>query len=944
MDGGRRGSICALAAFVSLAVHLAAFGGPYSVEVSATPPKMANPGEIVTHVFTIENLGTEDDFYLLELEIPQGWDFFPEMEAVFVRAGEAEYVFVNLIVPPSAPAGTYSVVLRATSSGDPKISAEAGTKVEVLPRRDFELSWRDPPERLQVGREAVWTFLLENTGNVPDTYLVKLERFGEWEAEVSAPEVHLLPGEEEAVEVLARVPSRARAGSSYTLRIIVTSAHDPTCVKELRASGRFLPPPPELVPRSLYPRWDVTLGAALDSEGNPRFSFRGTGDIEVFDYRVDAGMEASLDGLGELRLRWEGHGKSFFLHGGGIAGLLLGVSGKPLFGGEIEGLGRWRALFTPSTKGLSVTGEGEGVTFNFVWGGDLHAGHSFRDIGFRWSPEDRFSFWGTISQGEDLSSTGTAVQMGGELSLPGSRLRCTCLCISPGYPRQGLRDELSFRWESLRASLPLELRYRFVSVARETPAERLVSHELRVPFSLDAPLRPRLELGYIRRYAEPPPRDVDEQVLSARLSLHGEAPISWNSSLDSSFTEDFVAGTTVGRLSLSGGFTIRAEVVELSFRAGVTGALGIGAEPPTSSFTLRARFPGVLGSPDLVFRAGGERAELSCSFRDVPTGEEGEASGRLTYTLEEGASRWEASLSLSFPADFPFLGPTRGRIRGRIFLDRDGDHAFGPGDEGVEGVLLEANGAEALSGDEGIFAFPPLLPGRYRITFVEPPPEFVPLLPLPEVRVERGKEVVVEIPLRPRAWLKVHVFHDADKDGLHDPGEAGIPGVEAVVSGEGGTWRLRTDAAGLVSLELPPGRYTVRLIEESLPERYVLTTPGEVEVEVPEYGTAEAAFGAYRKPKPVVVTFGPPIAAISYSPQSPRVGEPVRFSGAGSKAFNAEIVEYRWEFRLGPRALGATGAEVTVSFPEPGRWTVTLIVTDSNGLIGAKRVIVEVSP
>jgi len=496
----------------------------------------------------------------------------------------------------------------------------------------------------------------------------------------------------------------------------------------------------------------------------------------------------------------------------------------------------------------------------------------------------------------------------------------------------------------LRASLPLELRYRFVSVARETPAERLVSHELRVPFSLDAPLRPRLELGYIRRYAEPPPRDVDEQVLSARLSLHGEAPISWNSSLDSSFTEDFVAGTTVGRLSLSGGFTIRAEVVELSFRAGVTGALGIGAEPPTSSFTLRARFPGVLGSPDLVFRAGGERAELSCSFRDVPTGEEGEASGRLTYTLEEGASRWEASLSLSFPADFPFLGPTRGRIRGRIFLDRDGDHAFGPGDEGVEGVLLEANGAEALSGDEGIFAFPPLLPGRYRITFVEPPPEFVPLLPLPEVRVERGKEVVVEIPLRPRAWLKVHVFHDADKDGLHDPGEAGIPGVEAVVSGEGGTWRLRTDAAGLVSLELPPGRYTVRLIEESLPERYVLTTPGEVEVEVPEYGTAEAAFGAYRKPKPVVVTFGPPIAAISYSPQSPRVGEPVRFSGAGSKAFNAEIVEYRWEFRLGPRALGATGAEVTVSFPEPGRWTVTLIVTDSNGLIGAKRVIVEVSP
>ncbi len=943
MGRRRKWRVGMLSGFLLLASCGGAWGAPYAVEITVTPPKIASPGEIVTHVFTLHNVGSEDDLYFLDLRAPPGWEYFPKQDALFVPAGEQAYLFVNLVVPEGAPAGTHEVVLRVTSSGDPDVSAEARTAVEVLPRWDLELRWVTPPGRLQVGERTAWRFVLRNTGNVPDIYRIELELFGPVRADISEKETHLLPGEEEVLEVRVEVPRDAETGSGYSLRIIATSAHYPGVRRELVVSDRFLPPPPQLVPTSLYPQWEVTLGVELDSGGNPRFSFRGSGDIEVFDYHVDAGIELSLAELEDLRLRWEGGGKSFSLHGGGISGLLLGVSGKPLFGGEVEGLGRWRVLFSSEVKGISLTGEGADTVFDFVWGSDSPAGFSFCDFGMRWDPSEELSFRAAISQGSEAASAGQALQLGGELSREGFRLGAIYLQVSPGYPRQTPRDELTLRWNGTEGAFPVDVTYRLAAAASGPPPGKLLSHEARVSFALDLPLRPAFDLGYVRRYRYPPPPEVDEWSLTMRASVRGREPFSWTLSATSTFRDDLAAGTTTGTLGLSGTVTVRADILELSLNAGVSAAVGEGAGPPSSSFALRLRFPGAVGTPTVSFRAGAERTVLTVSLRDIPT-EGGEGDASFSYTLEEGRSRWEAAFSLSFPADFPFLGPTRGLIRGRVFVDRDGDLSFGPGDEGVEGIIIEADGFEAITGDGGLFVFPPLLPGVYGLSFMDLPPEFAPAAPLPAVEVRRGEEETVEIPLRPRAWLKGLVFHDVDKDGERDPDEGGIPGVEIAVKGEGGEWTVETDATGLFSLELPPGRYAVVLIEDSLPERFIPTTPTSLEVEVPEYGIAEVSFGAYRKPKPVVVTFGPPIAEIDYAPERPRVGEPVRFSGAESRAFNAEIVVYSWEFRLGDRVIKAQGAEVTVSFPAAGRWTVILLVTDSNGLMGAKKAVVEVVP
>jgi len=914
----------------------------FAVSVTATSTKIATPGEIVTHVFTISNLGKEDDLYILDLETPEGWDYFPEQASFFLRAGKRGYLFVNLIVPQFAIAGKYDVRLTVSSSNDPTVWAKATTHVEVLPYWDFTLRWLEPLQRAQVGQKAVWRFLIMNTGNVPDAYVLELATYGEWKVRLSAREVQLLPGEEKILEIRAEVPPHAEPGSGYSLRLIATSTHDFSLSRELRLSGRFLPPPPELVRKSLYPQWDVAATLEVDSSGNPELTLRGWGDIELFNFYVDTSASVAQAELSDLRLSWTGGGKSFYLHGGSISGVLLGVSGKPLFGGEVEGFGTWRALYTKDAKGISLTGNGDDFFLGFVWAGDSAEGFAFQELNFNWDLSRNFSMWGLISQGT-ATEIGYAWRVGGKFSGTGHQLAASFFQVSRGYPRQSPRNEFILTGESTLDSFSLVTTYRFSSFSRESPPGELVSHELRVSIAPRVYLRPRLDVNYVHRWDFPAPQSVNERSVSFRASLRGASELSWNISLSSSFKEDFVLEKLSGSLVLSGGFNLTTEFAEFSFGAEVSATFGDGAPAPSSSLQLRARLPRALGSPSLSFSAAEGETTLSLAARNIPVGE-GRADWSWEYTVEEGKSSWEASFSLSFPADFPFLGPTRGRIAGHIFIDRDGDLAFGPQDEGVEGVLLEADGREALSGKDGFFIFPPLLPGVYRITLSEPLPELAPARPLPSVEVVRGQEVTVEIPLRPRAWLKGFVFQDADKDGEYDPGEAGIPGVKVTVSGEDGEWTVETDQAGLFSLELPSGQYEVGLVEESLPERFVLTTPTPVKVEVPEYGTAEVRFGAYRKPKPVVITFAPPVAKISYTPERPKAGEEVEFDGSGSQAFNATIVSFRWEFRLGERRITAEGERVKLSFPEPGRWVVILIVTDSAGRIGAAQLIVEIFP
>lgn len=73
-----------------------------------------------------------------------------------------------------------------------------------------------------------------------------------------------------------------------------------------------------------------------------------------------------------------------------------------------------------------------------------------------------------------------------------------------------------------------------------------------------------------------------------------------------------------------------------------------------------------------------------------------------------------------------------------------------------------------------------------------------------------------------------------------------------------------------------------------------------------------------------------PIAAFTYTPEEPMLGEYVIFDGSASRANDGPIVDYRWEFGDGNSVSGPNSV-VSYAYNKPGEYTVTLAVVDSEG-------------
>ena len=85
----------------------------------------------------------------------------------------------------------------------------------------------------------------------------------------------------------------------------------------------------------------------------------------------------------------------------------------------------------------------------------------------------------------------------------------------------------------------------------------------------------------------------------------------------------------------------------------------------------------------------------------------------------------------------------------------------------------------------------------------------------------------------------------------------------------------------------------------------------------------------------------PPHAQFTFSPESPRVGEPISFDASPSEDPDGEIVQYAWDFD-GDGVADAEGARVSWTFTGEGSCTVSLTVVDNDGATGTITLKVQV--
>jgi PKD repeat protein len=85
----------------------------------------------------------------------------------------------------------------------------------------------------------------------------------------------------------------------------------------------------------------------------------------------------------------------------------------------------------------------------------------------------------------------------------------------------------------------------------------------------------------------------------------------------------------------------------------------------------------------------------------------------------------------------------------------------------------------------------------------------------------------------------------------------------------------------------------------------------------------------------VPVQASPPVAAFTFSPENPTTGQTVSFDASDSEDEDGTIILYEWDFD-NDGITDATGMAATFSWPAPGVYPVTLLVTDNDGAFGAE--------
>ena len=204
-----------------------------------------------------------------------------------------------------------------------------------------------------------------------------------------------------------------------------------------------------------------------------------------------------------------------------------------------------------------------------------------------------------------------------------------------------------------------------------------------------------------------------------------------------------------------------------------------------------------------------------------------------TAALAAGESRTDV--------DFGYRGV--GQMGDRVWLDGDGDGVqdlLEPGIAGVTVLLLDGDGrrlARQTTGPDGQYLFVNLVAGNYRIQ-VDPasmPAGLEPTYDLdgistPHVAVcplvSKESRFDVDFGYRGAGALGDRVWLDGDGDGIQDPGELGLAGIDVILTGAtGDVVAVATTGADGIYLfsALLAGSYTATVDPATLPAGYLQT-------------------------------------------------------------------------------------------------------------------------
>ncbi len=919
--------------------------------------KTVGPGEFVTHVFSVSNEETSSDTFTITYTVPKGWGILGAPTTLNLNPGEEGTIFLTITIPPSAAAGDYEIDVSAVSQSNPSIKASATATVKVKPVNKVEII---PPEggSITPGSKISYTFTVVNRGNAQDTFQITASSAQGFPLHLSQDRLSLSPQEKGTITVELTIPTDTSPGRD-PLTVSVTSTIYNGVKDQAVWFTTILPPPPEAVGGTLL---DV-LSARL------RFSI----DHDLFTNELDSDLYFSLAGS-----VYDGYFSS-----------TLHLS--PIFGPSSTAATSFSIKYrkTPATyaigdisqrltdlcsiycRGGKIAIETDNYDLYLIGGGrddetrfggkvslgpqKANAGISYIDIR---SDANRAAVWSLSAAAEPLEDWSMRAE--GALGIDGSltsrafyfntKIDTTSYFLSgkvfsvgtyfPGNLSDQAGLSISQRLRMDKFSLGASFTHKWDNVVGDPLIDTIITDELglniKATLLKDGPvITSTCEFTWNRNPDQTTKDEIDRIISASFENSSGVLPYAFSAKLHDQI--DNVADTSYRTLTFEEGIGISTDAFEVYLDLTQERAVNLSTETTLSTLDDISLKFNVNGSPHSVWLS------LSNSSDDFSLTIRGKVqlldnlklnlSGTISWDRGDATTptfSWKSTFNWNFDFPAPFL-ITKGRIEGRVFVDADENGKYNEGDHPVAGAVITTRSSQVSTDASGYFRFPPTAPGKYDLKVSHLPSNAALNEPIPQVNLTAGNTVWVDVPLTPVAHLEGILFNDENKNGVPDPGEGGFAQVRIVLSGPQGTEDTYTDMTGKFEFtSLVPGKYSVTVDKTTLPERFEFTTEKKVSVDVSATSTPQVKIGGYIKPKQVVITFQPPTADFTYSPQAPHAGQEVTFDASDSFDFDGKVVAYSWDFN-GDGKPDASGVKVTYTFPQAGSYDVTLTVTDNDG-------------
>ncbi|MGD9675342.1 MAG: PKD domain-containing protein [Candidatus Bipolaricaulia bacterium] len=939
--------------------------------------KEARAGGFATHTFSVANTGVSPEAFALTAALPSGWSALGIPETVLLEPGDEAILSVTFTLPADAPGGAYTVALTAQSIGDPMLTASASAIVEVGATSLLEIV---PPAEVVAaspGEEAAYSLAVVNRGHAQDVLTILATSSHGFPVDVSPAVLDLAPQEQRCIVVRVCVPPNVRPGHDV-LTVTATSALYPDATAEAVLYSTILPSSPS-DGDPLYERLSGQLRISLDRDeiantfdsglsfsvagcvlGGRLFasvaaaSPLGPAPADVTSYRILYLLGPTSFAVGHVS-----ETLTDFVDAaceGGSAAIDTAYVDLALIGGIDGDLARFAGSFAfgPEAAHLGVAYSGARSTIEeeAIWSGFASS-----------TPLPDWTLRAEAAVGTDDGLLGHAFLFGTTFDTSGYFLSGNAFSVDtyfPGLRRDSAGLEIIQRLRMPSLSISVSFAHVWDNVAGDPAVDTVLEDSLGLslyasPTAHGPQLRATLEFDRTRTLDSPLQDDVglllaydlSQPTGAFRYAFAGRV-------VDQA---DRATGSHVRTLTHSQGvgFSIDAFYAFLRLEqeeyVDVTTGTTLSA---TSSVSVTLRPEGALHEATMTFGNELDHYDLAATLYLRILETVGLAfRGSMAWNRGPVASPsfgWGISWLAGLDLPVPFL-VTKGRIEGRLFVDRDANGFYSEGDRPVEGAVLAAGGRSASTDLEGRFRFPPLSPGTYRVTVSGLPADAIARAPL-EVMLHAGERAMIEVPVSPIVAVRGVIYEDSNQDGIRQETEIGMPGVRLVLTGPGGAAFATSDADGHFAFaNLLPGSYSLSANSRSLPARFEFTTPETLDVDVTPQGAPSVSLGGYvplpaapLTEQPVTdqpVVDQPPTARFAYAPVTPRPSEPVTFDAAGSVDSDGTIVLFAWDFD-GDGSIDAQGNPAVHVFADAGRADVTLTLTDNAGNTNRTSLTVEI--